>query len=105
MDIATSLIAQGVRVRAFDPKAVANELPSGLSMKLPSDPAEAAAGCDALLILTDWPEFQELDYGALLRSMRQPVLLDPNNLLDPDQMTEVGFRYWGMGRAGTHQCS
>jgi len=105
VEIAASLIAQGARVKAFDPKAVAEELPSGLTLELARDPAEAAAGCDALLILTDWPEFQDLDYGALLPSMRQPVLLDPNNLLNQDRMTEIGFRYWGMGRVGTHQCS
>ena len=105
VDIAASLIAQGAKVKAFDPKASAVELPSALSLELTNGPAEAAAGCDALLILTDWPEFQDLDYGAFLPSMRQPVLLDPNNLLDQDRMTKMGFRYWGMGRVGTHQCS
>ena len=62
------------------------------------DPYEATAGSDALLILTDWPEFRDLDFDAIRQSMRRSLLLDANNILDQDQITKMGFLYCGMGR-------
>ncbi|MCH7998790.1 MAG: UDP-glucose/GDP-mannose dehydrogenase family protein [Chloroflexi bacterium] len=98
MEIVASLISEGAKVKAFDPNASVEELPPDLGLEIASDAYEAAAGSDALLILTDWPEFQALDYDAVRRSMRCSVLLDANNTLDRDRITEMGFLYWGIGR-------
>ena len=98
MEIVASLISEGAKVKAFDPNASVEELPADLGLEIAGDPYEAAAGSDALLILTDWPEFQALDYDAVRRSMRRSVLLDANNTLDRDRITEMGFLYWGIGR-------
>ena len=98
MEIVASLIAEGAKVKAFDPNASVEELPPDLGLEIAGDPYEAAAGSDALLILTDWPEFQALDYDAVRQSMRRSVLLDANNTLDRNRITDMGFLYWGIGR-------
>jgi UDPglucose 6-dehydrogenase len=98
MEIVAALLSEGAKVKAFDPKVVVEELPSDLQFESARDPYDATAGSDALLILTDWPEFRALDFDAIRQSMRRSVLLDANNMLDQDKITKMGFLYCGMGR-------
>ena len=98
MEIVAALLSEGAKVKAFDPKVVVEELSSDLPFESARDAYEATAGSDALLILTDWPEFRALDFDTIRQSMRRSVLLDANNILDPDQITKMGFLYCGMGR-------
>ena len=98
MEIVAALLSEGAKVKAFDPKVVVEELPSDLRFESARDPYDATAGSDALLILTDWPEFRTLDFDAIRQSMRQSVLLDANNMLDQEKLTKMGFLYCGMGR-------
>ena len=62
------------------------------------DPYAVAEGTDALILVTEWNEFRQLDMERIARSMRQPVLLDARNIYDPARMKELGFRYRGIGR-------
>ena len=55
---------------------------------------------DAVLMLTDWAEFRELDLARLARSMRYPIVVDGRNLFDPATMQEMGFTYISVGQAG-----
>jgi UDPglucose 6-dehydrogenase len=63
---------------------------------------EAAAGADALLILTEWEEFANLDLERLHRELKYPIVIDGRNLYDPEVMAAKGFTYYSVGRAASH---
>jgi UDPglucose 6-dehydrogenase len=62
------------------------------------DPYAVAQGAHAIVLVTPWPEFKELDLARLRTPMHSPVFLDTANMLDPDQVTQAGFLYQGIGR-------
>lgn len=98
IDISRSLIAAGSQVRAFDPVAmdVARPLLDGVDFY--DDPYTMAQGVDALMVITEWNEFKNLDLARLHAVMRQPVIFDGRNIYDPETMKELGFSYRGLGR-------
>ena len=98
LEIAAELMGLGARVRAYDP-AVRN-LPSEHAhhVELTTDPVELARNADALVLVTEWPEFARLDLDALRRPMRTPLLLDGRNFLEPEAARRAGFVYLGVGR-------
>ena len=67
-------------------------------LHLVEDPYEAAAGVDALILVTEWNEFRQLDMHRIKNIMRGDVLIDGRNIWKPEQMREMGFRYFGVGR-------
>src|SRR4051794_1376482 len=97
--LAARLQAAGARVRAYDPVAEeqARKLISGVEFKPSAD--ETVAGADAVVLVTEWPEFRELDLNALAASMRGRVLIDGRNFFDPVQVRDAGLAYEGVGRA------
>ncbi len=101
-DILDQLLRLGAKVKAYDPLYVdycPDHLPA--SVQLCATPAHLAAGCDALVLTTDWPEFQSLDYAALAPTLHSPLLVDGRNCLDPAVITQAGLVYVGIGR-GVH---
>jgi UDPglucose 6-dehydrogenase len=62
------------------------------------NPYQVAEGADALIVITEWNEFKQLDKARLVQSMRQPFLIDGRNIYDAEEMGRLGFTYWGMGR-------
>jgi len=98
VEIAQSLLAQGARVRAYDPVAmdVARNLLPDVEMCL--DPYACAEGSDGLLVITEWNEFKQLDLERVRVSMRTPMILDGRNIYDPMLMKSLGFHYRGFGR-------
>jgi len=98
LELIDALAGQGTNVKAYDPMADIRDLPAGFPAHIGDDPYETARDSDALLILTGWPNFRDLDYAAIRLFMRQPVLVDAQNLLDKDALLGYGFRYLGMGR-------
>lgn len=98
LELIASLAAQGSTVRAYDPGADIRELPAAFPVRIGDDPYETVRDSDALFIMTGWPDFRGLDYAAIRRSMRQPVLVDALNFLDREALLGYGFRYLGMGR-------
>src|SRR2546429_8522453 len=62
------------------------------------EPDHVARDADALLILTEWPEFRQLDWKRVYDAMSRPLIVDGRNLLDPATMTELGFEYHGFVR-------
>jgi UDPglucose 6-dehydrogenase len=88
----------GCQVKAYDPVAM------GLAVKLLpnvmycADAYEVATGSDALILVTDWDEFRNLDMRRLGSLMNQPVIIDGRNSLDPETMAQAGFIYEGIGR-------
>jgi UDPglucose 6-dehydrogenase len=94
-----ALLQEGCRVVAYDPAArerAQEVLNSGVEFS--SGPYEAAAGADALLILTEWEEFASLDLERLHRQLKYPIVIDGRNLYDPGVMAHHGFTYYSVGR-------
>jgi len=67
-------------------------------VKYCKNPYDAAQGSDAILLLTEWNEFKQIDFQKLKSVVKQTVVLDGRNLYDPQEMAERGFAYHGMGR-------
>jgi UDPglucose 6-dehydrogenase len=98
IDIASELNAAGARVRTYDPVAmdVARKIVTDVEMF--SDPYEMAKGCDALMVVTEWNEFKQLDLEKLKDLLKSPVIFDGRNIYDPAVMKGMGFTYRGVGR-------
>ena len=105
IDLIEMLIAEGCSIAAFDPAAIKRTeevLPPGPQLTYAADAYAAAEDADALLILTDWPEFASLDLKRLKKGLRYPIVLDGRNLYDPHLMSECGFTYLSIGRPPAH---
>ena len=101
--IVQALLQEGCKITAYDPAAVerAQEvLNSGI--KFANSAYEAAHGADALLILTEWEEFSNLDLRRLNQELKYPIVIDGRNLYDPEMMAANGFTYYSVGRAASH---
>jgi UDPglucose 6-dehydrogenase len=98
LTIIPQLIAAGAEVTGFDPAAgrKARELLPGT--RCASTIAEAVDGADAVVILTEWPEFRTADWATLGASMRRPLMVDLRNINNPDEMAKCGFDYVSLGR-------
>jgi len=94
-----TLIANGARVRAYDPVAIpdARSELNG-SVNYCDSPYAAAEGVDALVVGTGWPEFRALDFARIKQLLRRPLIVDTKNLLDSTRLRAMGFEYVGVGR-------
>jgi UDPglucose 6-dehydrogenase len=97
-DIIHALQAQGARLRAYDPHAMDVARSILTDVTFCRDAYELAEGCHALVLVTEWDEFRTLDWARIRRTLRLPILIDGRNLLDPQQMRELGFEYDSVGR-------
>ncbi|HIQ01008.1 MAG TPA: UDP-glucose/GDP-mannose dehydrogenase family protein [Anaerolineales bacterium] len=98
VEIIRLLQYEGAQVRAYDPVATENARRLLEDVTFCSDPYEVAEGADALILVTEWNEFKQLDMARIRDLMKQPVLIDGRNIYDPRRMRELGFVYRGMGR-------
>ncbi len=100
IEIVKALRKEGCEVRAFDPAAEerAKEVLADNGISYHRSAYEAAEGADALLILTDWPEFARLDLPRLKSVLIYPIIIDGRNLYDPLAMAAAGFIYSSVGR-------
>jgi len=106
LDIIRKLLNAGALVTAYDPAAMERTkevLPASENLKYARDLYEAAENADALLILTDWKEFANIDLPRLKQALRFPIVIDGRNLYRPQQMLEHGFTYVSVGRPATYQ--
>jgi UDPglucose 6-dehydrogenase len=93
------LSREGCKVRAYDPAAMERAKEAlGNGIEFATDAYHAAEGADAVLILTEWEEFANLDLQRLRSVVKYPIVLDGRNLYDPAVMTEHGFSYYSVGR-------
>ncbi|MFZ1009126.1 MAG: UDP-glucose/GDP-mannose dehydrogenase family protein [Candidatus Sulfotelmatobacter sp.] len=97
-----ALLQEGCKITAYDPAAMERTqeaMNSGL--RFANSSYEAARGADALLILTEWEEFANLDLDQLRQELKYPIVIDGRNLYDPEVMAEHGFTYYSVGRAAS----
>jgi UDPglucose 6-dehydrogenase len=86
---------------AFDPVAMhraALLLPDG-TVSYATDPYAACTDADAVLFLTEWPEFTKLDWARVKQLLKLPIVLDGKNMLNPGDVRQKGLRYYGVGSA------
>jgi UDPglucose 6-dehydrogenase len=96
--LAGRLQSEGAHVRVYDP--IASDKARGLlsGARVTDSAPEALDGADAAVLVTEWPEFRELDWADAHKRMRQPLVVDGRNFLDGDLLEEAGFTYEGVGR-------
>jgi len=92
------LLAEGAQICAYDQEAMDKTSAIFPQVEFCREPDHVARDADALLILTEWPEFRQLDWKRVYDAMSRPLIVDGRNLLDPATMTELGFEYHGFGR-------
>jgi UDPglucose 6-dehydrogenase len=98
LEIIAGLTERGAKVKAFDPKAAPEEVGRHKEFRFCDDAYKTAKGADALVIVTDWPEFKNLDFDLIKSTMRKPVVIDTRNMLDDRQLAARGIAYYGVGR-------
>ncbi|MBL1066241.1 UDP-glucose/GDP-mannose dehydrogenase family protein [Streptomyces sp. 7-21] len=98
LNIAGQLHLQGAQVTVYDPKAMDNAKAVFPTLRYASSAREAASGADAVLHLTEWREFRELDPAELGEVVTSPRILDGRNTLDPAKWRKAGWTYRALGR-------
>jgi UDPglucose 6-dehydrogenase len=99
LQLGKSLLERGAKVRVHDPVALSRaKAEAGLALDYCETVTAVAEGADALVLATEWPEYQALPWADLARSMRSAILLDGRNALQRSTIEGAGFRYIGMGR-------
>jgi UDPglucose 6-dehydrogenase len=99
MRLVKSLIANGARVKAYDPVAIPEaRMELNGTVHYCESPYAAAEGVDALVVGTGWPEFRGLDFSRIKHTLRRPLIVDTKNLLDSVRLRAMGFEYVGVGR-------
>jgi UDPglucose 6-dehydrogenase len=98
LEVVQFLEKAGAKVRAYDPVGMNRAAVLLPDVEMAPDPYTMAEDCDALIVCTEWNEFKHLDLKRIHKLMRNPVIMDGRNIYDPDEMSDLGFRYPGMGR-------
>ena len=109
IDLIEALLEAGAKVRAYDPVAqhtARAALPQPAQQRgdltFTDDAYSATAAADALMLVTEWPEFREPDFERLRRKMRHLLIIDGRNQYHPEDLYHLGFHYIGVGRGQKH---
>jgi len=94
----TALKDMGAKVRAYDPAGMTNASVEIPDVQFADGPYACVESADALVIVTEWEQFRALDFEAIKRAMKQPVVIDLRNVYRPDEMAQLGFVYDSVGR-------
>jgi UDPglucose 6-dehydrogenase len=96
--LSARLQADGAQVRAYDPVAEAEARKLMIGVEFADNALEAVDGADAAIIVTEWPEFRELDWAAIAQRMDGRLVIDGRNFLERETVEAAGFAYEGIGR-------
>jgi len=96
--LAARLHGEGATVSAYDPVAMRRAKEELPEVEMCDSALEALGGADAAVLVTEWPEFAELDWAEAAGRMARPLLVDGRNFLDPEALRGAGFEYEGIGR-------
>ena len=98
IDISEELIEAGAKVHAYDPVAMEVARPILPAVEMFEEPYAMANACDALMVITEWNEFKQLDLDKVKSLLKSPVIYDGRNIYEPGRMKEMGFTYRAIGR-------
>ena len=100
LDIVQTLLKKGAKIKAYDPEGMDEfkKLIGDEKISYCNTPYEVAQGAEALVFITEWNEFRNLDLKKVKKNLSKPVILDLRNIYEPERMAELGFRYSGVGR-------
>jgi UDPglucose 6-dehydrogenase len=103
LDIVQALLNKGAQIRAYDPAGMDEfqRVVNDEKISYWKNAYEAARGAEALVILTEWNEFRNLDLKRLKDALAKPLMLDLRNIYEPKRVTDIGFEYMGVGRGVT----
>lgn len=98
IEITYALHKDGARLKVYDPAAMGAAKKVLKEVTYCKDPYEVADGTDAIILLTEWNQFRNLDLEKIMKSMKKPIFIDLRNVYSPVRMKEIGFEYIGIGR-------
>jgi UDPglucose 6-dehydrogenase len=98
LEIIHEIVEEGAKVKVYDPKADLHEIRDSIEFEFCLDIVTAAKDTDALIFVTAWPEFREIDFSKIKSIVKRPVVIDAQNMLDSENMVRLGFAYFGVGR-------
>jgi UDPglucose 6-dehydrogenase len=97
------LASRGAKLQVHDPEAMENvRRQYGDKLAYAERPLDALPGADALLIMTEWKQFQNPNFAAMKKALRSPVIFDGRNIYEPATVAAAGFTYYSIGRATAH---
>jgi UDPglucose 6-dehydrogenase len=99
LEIIRRLLASGVRIQAYDPQAMDKAKVQLPGVAYCRDPYEAAESASAILALTEWEEFHNIDWERVRRLVQRPLIFDARNMFSREKLTSGGFQYVGTGVA------
>jgi UDPglucose 6-dehydrogenase len=95
--VAKKLVDSGISVRGYDPTVSIGNDDDLRGIEIVGNPYVAAEGASLVVLLTEWPEFVNLDWGMVSNSMKFPTIFDTRNLLAGSDMRRMPIHYWGLG--------
>jgi len=98
LELMRVLIGEGAIVSAYDPKAMEKAKAALPDVNYCPDPYEAAQAAEAVLIVTEWDEFRQIDWDRLTAAVEHPLIMDCRNMLDASEAASHGFHYFSVGR-------
>jgi UDPglucose 6-dehydrogenase len=98
LTLVKALLDEGAMVYAYDPKATEKAKAVLPNVTYCADAYQAAAGADAILIVTEWDEFHRMDWKRLASAVEQRLVIDGRNVFSPEEISRHGFRYVSIGR-------
>ncbi|MBA7542794.1 UDP-glucose 6-dehydrogenase [subsurface metagenome] len=98
VDIINLLLKEGAHIRCFDPLAMDNSRKILSNLTYCQDEYDTAQNSHALVILTEWNQFRNIDLSKIKELLKTPVLIDLRNLYEPEKVKSLGFTYEGVGR-------
>ncbi len=99
IDVIKALQLEGAKIKAYDPVAMDNAKQIfGDTITYCNDPYEVAQDSDALVLMTEWDEFKNLDLKKVFDTLHYPIFLDGRNVFNPAEMKSIGFEYHSIGR-------
>lgn len=96
--IINHLIDLGAQITAYDPQAMPSAQRVIPNIKYAKDVESAISGADAMVIVTEWPQFTEIDLKIVKKLLKKPIIIDGRNILNKEKVKEAGLKYFGVGR-------
>ena len=94
------LLTKDAIVTAYDPEGMENSKKAGLQVEYAASITACVREANAVVILTEWNEFKHLDYSLLASQMKDKIIFDYRNILDPTHVTNTGFKIFQLGKKG-----